>query len=251
MAAREIIRLAVTESTNSVALGLGRKGARAGTVVVAETQTAGRGRLNRFWLSPPGTGLYFSLITRPRLLPENLPKITLAAGLAICKTMEAEYNLAPQLKWPNDLLLHGRKFGGILTETGPLQGLPLVVIGVGLNLFAPPGGFPPQLIEHATSLSEYVTCPPVADTLLTACIESLEKSIRRLEKGDFQVVLAEWRQRDGCWGKELSWITPQGRQVTGVSLGPDADGCLRIQDAAGIIHEVISGDIHLAGKIQQ
>ena len=121
MSERGIIRLKVTESTNSVALVMGREGAATGTVVVAESQTGGRGRLNRQWISPPDTGLYFSLILRPELAPENLARVTLAAGLAVCKAVETECGVLPAIKWPNDLLLDGKKFGGILTETGPIQ----------------------------------------------------------------------------------------------------------------------------------
>jgi len=253
MAKRQIIRLAITGSTNTEALALGRKGAGAGTVVVADTQTAGRGRLHRSWLSPPGMGLYFSIIMKPRLAPENLPKITLAAGVAICETVETTYALAPQLKWPNDLLLAGAKFGGILTETGPLpdaaaEQLPLVVVGVGLNLFPPPGGLPPGLKGRSTSLSLHTERAIDGEILLEASVAALEQYLLRLEQGDFPEILAEWRQRDGSRGRMLSWITPLGRKVTGISLGPDADGVLRIRDDAGAVHEVISGDISLAGK---
>jgi BirA family biotin operon repressor/biotin-[acetyl-CoA-carboxylase] ligase len=254
MSRRDIIRLAVAESTNSEALALGEKGARSGTVVVAEMQTGGRGRLNRPWLSQQGMGLYFSIIMKPKLAAGDLPKITLAAGLAICKTVEAEYSLLPRLKWPNDLLLEGCKFGGILTETGSLQHLadgqlPLVVIGVGLNLFVPPGGFPPELETRATALSLHVDRIIAAETLLEACAAGLEEELRRLEKGAFPSILQEWCQRDASRGKMLTWVTPQGKKVTGFSLGPDAEGFLRIRDSAGNVHEVISGDINLVGKI--
>ncbi len=253
VAAREIIRLGVTESTNSEALTLGGRGAAAGTVVVAREQTGGRGRLSRSWLSPPGMGLYFSIILKPALGPDDLPKITLAAGLAICKTVEAEYSLYPQLKWPNDLLLDGCKFGGILTETGPLENMdagqpPLVVVGVGLNFFPPPGGFPPDLQGRATSLSLHTDRAVDPKMLLKSCAAALEQGLQRLENGDFPAILAEWKQRDGVLGRVLSWITPEGRRVTGISLGPDADGFLRIRDDAGVVHEVISGDIKLEGK---
>ena len=254
MGTREIIRLEVTESTNSVALGLAKQGAEAGTVVVADAQTGGRGRLNRSWLSPPDMGLYFSIIARPALTPENLPKVTIGAGLAICKALEAEFAVSPGIKWPNDLLLKGLKFGGILTETGSLQNIspeqhPLVVVGVGLNLFPPEGGFPPELKERATSLSFHVNSKISAAILLDACIIEIEEVVQRLEQGDFPAILKEWKERDASRGKELSWVTPQGAVITGVSLGPDAEGVLRIRDKAGTIHAVLSGDINLAGKI--
>jgi len=256
VAERKIIRLKVAGSTNSVALAEGEKGALPGTVVVADSQTVGRGRLNRNWISPPGMGLYFSVLLRPDLAAEDLPKITLAAGLAICKAIESEYGIVPKIKWPNDLLLAGRKFGGILTETGALQKMPnkqkpLVIVGVGLNLHLPDGGFPPDLKKRATSLSLHTDREISVDRLLEACIRAIEEVVLRLEKGDFPKILQDWKQRDASQGKVLAWVTPQGKKVTGVSLGPDADGMLHIKDQAGTIHEVLSGDVNLVGKIQE
>ena len=254
MATRKIIRLNVTESTNSVALDAGRKGAVTGTVVVADTQTGGRGRLNRTWLSLPGIGLYCSIILRPRLAPEHLPKVTLAAGLALSKVVEAEYSLSPQIKWPNDLLLDGRKFGGILTEAESIGGSDpsdstLVIVGVGLNLSKPEGGFPSDIKERATALSLHTSREISSEILLETCVAVVEKELQRLEKGMFPEILEEWMQRDACKDKVLTWVTPQGKEVTGVSLGPDPDGILRIKDQAGNIHEVLSGDVKLVGKI--
>ncbi len=256
MVAREIIRLDVTESTNSIALELGKKGAASGTVVVANAQTGGRGRLDRPWLSLPGMGLYFSIILRPRLAPEHLPKVTLAAGLAICKAVEAEYLFSPKIKWPNDLLLDGRKFGGILTETESITGSDschssVVVVGVGLNLFPPEGGFPPDIEERATSISLHGDRGISPETLLETCVAAVEKELQRLEKGDFSAILQEWLQRDATQDKVLTWVTPKGKAVTGVSLGPDTDGVLRIRDQEGAIHTVLSGDINLVGKIPE
>jgi len=256
MAERNIIRLTVTESTNSVALEVGHQGAAPGTVVVAEAQTGGRGRLNRSWLSLPGMGLYFSIILKPRLAPEHLPKVTLASGLALCKAVEAEYSLFPKIKWPNDLLLDDRKFGGILTETESVTGSysstsTMVVVGAGLNLFPPEGGFPPDIEKIATAVSAHTEREIVSEILLETCIVAVEEELLRLEKGDFSIILSEWLQRDAIADKELTWVTPKGEPVTGVSLGPDADGLLRIRDRAGDIHTVISGDVNLVGKISE
>jgi len=254
MSERKIIRLKVAESTNSVALEMGQKGAASGLVVVADSQTAGRGRLNRYWLSPAGTGLYFSLILRPELTPDNLPRVTLASGLAVCKAVEAECAVLPAIKWPNDLLLDGKKFGGILTETGPMQNgsdlhIPLVVVGVGLNLQTPENGFPADIAQRATSLAEHAIETISAESLMQASVVAIEREVQRLVCGDFGTVLQEWSRRDAVYGKNLTWVTPRGRKVTGVALGPDEDGMLRIRDSEGVIHTVISGDINLVGKI--
>jgi len=254
MSEREIIRLKVVESTNSVALEMGQKGVSSGTVVSAISQTAGRGRLNRNWISPAETGLYFSLILRPELPPENLPRVTLAAGLAVCKAVEAECAVLPAIKWPNDLLLDGKKFGGILTETGPMQNVSgsqvsLVVVGVGLNLQTPENGFPADIAQRTTSLAEHAIETVSAESLMQASVVSIEREVMRLVRGDFGAVLQEWSRRDAVYGKNLTWVTQQGRMVTGVALGPDKDGMLRIRDSEGSVHTVISGDISLVGKM--
>jgi BirA family transcriptional regulator, biotin operon repressor / biotin---[acetyl-CoA-carboxylase] ligase len=252
MQKRKIVRLKVTESTNSFTLDLANKGADTGTVVMADSQTGGRGRLNRSWLSPPGMGLYFSLLLKPDLAAENLPKITLAAGLAISKAVAAESAVSLKIKWPNDLILDNKKTGGILTETSAVQNLTgsrktYVVIGVGLNIYEPEGGFPASLKDRATSLSLHCDREIVTEKLLERCIFEIEKVVRRMEEGDFPAILEEWKQLDALKDQELSWVTPQGRQVTGRSLGPDADGILHIREKTGIIHEVISGDVELVG----
>lgn len=236
-----------------MALQAGENGAAGGTVVVAESQTSGRGRLNRSWLSLPGMGLYFSLLLRPNLTAGDLPKITLAAGLAVCTVIEDEYNLAPQIKWPNDLLLSGRKFAGILAESGQVQAAttgqkPYVVVGAGVNIYPPAGGFSGELEHRATSLSQHTENEIIADRLLEVCVGAIEKVVLELERDKFALILEQWKLRDTTLGRDLAWLTPQGTVVTGVSLGPDPDGMLRIMDHAGKVHQVISGDINLINK---
>jgi BirA family transcriptional regulator, biotin operon repressor / biotin---[acetyl-CoA-carboxylase] ligase len=241
--------LASTGSTNSDALALGRQGGAAGTLVVAETQNGGRGRLGRHWLSPPGAGLYFSLILRPRLAPADFPKITLAAGLAVCQAVEAETGLAPAIKWPNDLLLAGRKFCGILTEGEPLAAAgPLAVLGIGLNVSTTPAAFPDELRASATSLLAHSGKLYARGALLAAILTRLTATLSRLEEGDFPQILAEWRRRDALAGHRLTWLTPTGSVVTGIALGPDGEGTLHLRDDAGRMHEVLSGDLRLAGR---
>ncbi|MCW5198275.1 biotin--[acetyl-CoA-carboxylase] ligase, partial [Desulfobulbus sp. F3] len=128
----------VLGSTSDVAAELARQGAEQGTVVHADYQTGGRGRNGRHFCSPSG-GLYFSVILRPALEQTDLPLLTLAAGVGLCRGLMAAVSVHPQLKWPNDLYCADRKLGGILTESGPLRaGLPeFVVIGVGINVAAP------------------------------------------------------------------------------------------------------------------
>lgn len=237
-------------STNDVALRLGREGEIAGTLVVAERQTGGRGRLGRDWLSPAGLGLYFSMVLRPRLDPADLSKVTLVTALAVCKAVEMVTGLNPGIKWPNDLLLAGKKICGILTETGPLsvREPPLVVVGIGLNVMTPLELFPSELRERATSLAVVGNRSFLRGELLAAIVREVEVEIVRLERGEFAAVLAEWRSRDATLGKRLAWMTPTGKVVEGVSLGPDETGVLHIRDDSGLEHEVLSGDLTLCRK---
>ena len=234
-------------STNEVALRLGRQGAEAGALVVADSQSCGRGRLGRAWVSPPEQGLYFSIILRPHLEPADLPKITLVAALAVCKAVEEVVGLNPGIKWPNDLLLDGKKFCGILTETGALFSgeSPLVVLGIGLNVSTPRELFPEELRERATSLFVAGGKLPTRGELLAAIIQAVDVELARLEQGEFSAVLADWRDRDATFGKKLSWLTPDGKVVEGISLGPDEAGVLHIRDDNGREYEVLSGDVNL------
>ncbi|OGR00261.1 MAG: biotin--[acetyl-CoA-carboxylase] ligase [Deltaproteobacteria bacterium RIFOXYD12_FULL_55_16] len=238
-----------TGSTNDLALDLSNTGAADGTLVVADGQSAGRGRLaGRTWLSPPGTGLYFSLILRPRLAPADFPKLTLAAGLALCKGLESHLHCQPGLKWPNDLFLHGKKCGGILIETQGLTGAgqTAVVIGLGLNVNTPAEKFGVELRPKATSLLAETGAAHKRGPLLAAILCELDQMVTRLEQADFSGILAEWRQRDIHAGRQVSWINSQGRIITGISLGPDEEGFLQLRDGQGQKHAVISGDISLA-----
>ena len=246
MQERLVKRLACTDSTNSVAWALAREGAPAGTVVVAEAQTQGRGRLARAWVSPPAAGLYFSMILRPTLAVKDLAKIPLAAAVAVCQAVEAHCALQPAIKWPNDLLWGGRKFGGILTETGPIRtGANLVVLGIGLNVTTPPTAFPAALQDRATSLLLATGQAFGKEALLSAVLARLDLVMARLAGADFAALLNEWRRRDALQGATLSWLTPGGEVVSGVALGLDDEGGYRIRDRAGVIHEVLSGDLAL------
>ena len=236
--------LSETESTNTVAHTLAAEGAASGTVIIAESQRAGRGRLNRRWLSPSGRGLYFSVLYRPHIAAEDLPKITLAAAVAACKAIMTTTDLQPQLKWPNDILVDGRKCGGILTELhNPNDKTPIVIIGIGLNVTTMLAELPPELRHKATSLRISSGKHYLRGILLQEILVDLDREIGRLEKGQAEEVLSAWRKLDGLIGRKLAWRTAKNETVTGKALGLAKDGCYLIEDDAGATHEVISGDI--------
>jgi len=155
------------------------------------------------------------------------------------------------LKWPNDLFLHGKKCGGILTETQAVAGAgqTAVVIGIGLNVNTPAEAFSGELRAKATSLFAETGTVHDRGALLAAILAELDIVVARLEQGDFPGILAAWRQRDIHAGLQVSWVNTQGRTITGISLGPDEEGFLHIQDAQGQTHSVISGDISLAQEV--
>jgi len=227
----------VLASTSSHALALAQQGAAAGTVVLADSQTGGRGRGSRLFCSPLG-GLYFSLILRPELEPTDLPLLTLAAGVGLCRGLVAAVAVQPLLKWPNDLYLAGRKLGGILTESGPLRaGLPeFVVIGVGINVAAPAEDFPPELRGKIISLAEVgAVVAPAA--LLPSLVDALRAAAAQL-KEDKAAVLAEWRQRDYLLGRQLEYnLLP----ATGAGLAEDGRYLVA---SSGRNYWVTAGDIH-------
>lgn len=237
-----------TPSTNDVAMQIGKEGAAAGTIVLAESQSKGRGRLGRKWQSPSGTGLYFSLILRPQIAPEDLAKITLAAGVSVCQAIEAETKLNPQIKWPNDILIQGRKVGGILTETGSFRAgeIPLVVLGIGLNVSTPTDAFPEELRDKCASLSAYAIRPINRGPLLNEIVARVDDNLALLCAGNFAHILAQLRKRDATMGKKLTWLTTNNQIITGASMGIDDHGLLHIQDDQGKVHEVLSGDVSLS-----
>ena len=248
--ALQINRFEALPSTNTLALDLARADAPAWTTVVADRQTAGRGRLRRVWHSPPGCGLYCSVILRPSLLLEHLPRLTLAGGVAICRALEAMGVPAPRIKWPNDILLAGRKVGGILTETAPLTGAgstpPPVVIGIGLNLSTPLAAFPPAFRNRATSIAAATGLALDPESLLEKILAHLQAEVALLEDAGFDAILEEWRRRDGMRGQVLTWLNTIGEKVEGIGLGVDAAGLYHIRDRHGTVHEVLSGDLDLA-----
>ncbi|HIJ79005.1 MAG: biotin--[acetyl-CoA-carboxylase] ligase [Desulfobulbaceae bacterium] len=243
--------LAVTESTNTVAMELCRKGATGGTIVLTETQTMGRGRLSgRKWLSPKGCGLYLSIILYPNLSPADYPKITLATGVAVCKALTAETSAPVKLKWPNDLLINDKKCGGILTETGPFSatGPTPVIIGIGINVGTGAEDFSGELAATATSLLLATGKRYDRGVLLRSIITEIDIVITCLEQEGFRNVLQDWQRLDAYRDRTVTWVNSRGEMVSGISMGPDEDGLLHIRDQKSEIHAIISGDINLARR---
>ncbi len=246
---RQIPHYTSLDSTNRKAFELAADGAGHGEVVVAETQSAGRGRLGKSWQSPAGKGLYFSLIVRPDLSRDDYPKITMTAGLAIAEYLEKKCQKDVFLKWPNDIYMSGKKCCGILAEAS-LQAQSaacrFAIIGVGLNVLTEFADFPKEIEDNATSLFIETGRKLDMDKLLESICSEVLITIEKLSRDGFADILYQWKARDILRDKWLTWVTNSGEVVAGRSEGPDENGQLLVRDSNGRLHEVISGDISLA-----
>ena len=213
------------DSTNRLLLDLAGQGYPEGTVARAETQTQGRGRQGRSWVTPPGKALAFSILLRPRLAPRDLPWITLMAAGAVARALEGPRS-KPGIKWPNDILLGGKKVCGILTEMGPSRDNgPSVVLGIGLNVNQAVRDFPPALRKTATSLRMATKKTWDREKLLSSLLDHLEEEYGHLSKGRIQRLIKEWGRRNVTLGREVK-VSHARKTLQGTALGLDRSGAL-------------------------
>ena len=233
------------DSTNLRAREMAAKGAPEGTLVVAEQQTHGRGRRQRLWFSPPRQGIYASLILRPLIPPTEAPRMTLLAAVAVAETLLALTPLEATIKWPNDILVRGRKIGGILTEisTG-MDAIDYVVIGLGLNVNIPAGDFPGEIHAHATSILAETGAPFSRLLLLRRYLETLEYYYETFHTQGFGPVLQRWRALTDMLGRRVR-VDMIGRQHVGEVTDFDQDGSLILRDKDGRSIRIFSGDVTL------
>lgn len=241
---------ASTVSTNRDAAALADAGSREGTVVVAETQTGGRGRMARNWFSPPGLNLYFSVVLRPDIAPDRVTSVPLLAGCAVAQVLEQTSGLQVGVKWPNDILLDGLKLCGILCE---MQAEPdhvhHVVVGIGLNVNLPGDALPSELRGLATSLAMATGRTFSRPALLAAVLNRLETAYMTWCVDGLGPFLPELAKRDVLLGQEVA-VEQAGRVMTGRGGGIRADGALTIVAADGSSQTVFSGDAHVLRRGQ-
>jgi BirA family biotin operon repressor/biotin-[acetyl-CoA-carboxylase] ligase len=234
-----------TGSTNDVAARLADEGAPEGTLVIAARQTAGRGRLGRQWFSPPGAGLYASVVCRSARLA---PFVTLAGGVAVAEGVTAATGLPVEIKWPNDVVVPGgaggprfRKLSGILAEgSSSAQGLHYVVLGFGVNL--KPAAYPPELRERATSIESELGRPVDAGLVLAETLAALADAFAEIEDGRAQDVLARWRAKAPALEGSAVEFESAGARTPGVAAGLAEDGALLVRTAGGVVR-VLSGEV--------
>lgn len=229
-------RLAEVDSTNRYALDAARAGEPAGLVVVADHQTAGRGRLGRTWEAPAGASLLVSVLLRPAMRPDAVHLLTMAAGLAMADAVEEAAGFAPTLKWPNDLLVGTRKLAGMLTEAEVLDGeVRAVVVGIGVNVQW--DEFPPEIAETATACNLVAGHDVSRDALLEAF---LARYAERLD--DLDAVPEAYRTRLGTLGRRVR-IELADDEFEGVATGVLGDGSLVVLADDGVRRVVTAGDV--------
>jgi BirA family biotin operon repressor/biotin-[acetyl-CoA-carboxylase] ligase len=232
----KVLRFESLPSTNTELARLASEGAAEGLAIVADEQTAGRGRLQRAWSSPKGAGLYFSILLRPQLPVDQWPLITFAAALAVGDALQEAAGVQTDIKWPNDLLSGERKICGILAEAIETPGGRAVIVGIGINLT--PGAFP-----EATSVSEATGARPDREAILAALLAAIVRWYALL--GEREKLLAAWTSRSSYATGKVVQVNNGDESWQGTTCGVEPDGALRLRTASGEINLIRAGDVSL------
>ena len=235
------------DSTNTRAKELAKQGAPSGTVLIADCQTGGRGRMGRSFHSPAGTGIYMSVILRPDCRPDRLMHLTCAVAVAVCDAVEAAVGLRPGIKWTNDLVHGKRKLGGILTELGlsPAGTVDYAIVGIGLNCFQQAQDFPEGIRGIASSLSMVTRTPADRGRIAAAMITALQSMDAHLLTHQ-EAFLSQYRRDCITLGQEISLV--QGEEVShGTALDIDETGALIVNFSSGEVRTVNSGEVSVRG----
>ena len=242
---RDIRVFEQTDSTNDVAEKLARDGVKEGVVVFAESQSKGRGRLGRQWLSPARKGLWFSVLLRPNLRPQAVTQVTIATATALARAIQAQTGLAPEIKWPNDILIRGKKVAGVLTElSAELDHVKYVVLGVGVDVNLNATDLPAELRKTATSLKIETGQPIRRAALAVAILQELDRDYRQVCQNQFSKVSDEWEEKCTTLGRRVS-IRMGSRVIAGRAESLDEDGALLLRTEHGHLERIVGGDVTL------
>lgn len=244
-AVREIIYIESLDSTNRLAMELGDKGALHGTVVIAGSQTKGRGRLGRRWESPAGVNIYMSVILRPDLEPKDATLLTVLSSVASARAIRGETGLNAEIKWPNDLMCRDKKLGGILTELRLISGKILfAVTGIGINVNAAGDDFPPELSATATSVMIETAAKQDINKIIPSVLNKLDDCYNNLLQKGTRPLLDEWRSLSSTLGRHVRVTTGSGI-YTGIAQDIDDKGMLILRLSSGELRKVSEGDLNI------
>ena len=239
----KLLRFESLPSTNTELARLASEGAAEGLAIVADEQTAGRGRLQRDWSSPKGAGLYFSILLRPTFIQDRWPLITFMAALAVGDALNEASDIQTDIKWPNDLLSGERKICGILAEAIETPSGRAVIVGIGINLSQ--AAFPAELTNVATSVAEASGRAAEREAILAALLRSLSRWYSLLSEPDGrEKIVAAWTSRSSYATGKLVQVSNGDEAWRGTTCGVEPDGALRLKTASGELKVVRAGDVY-------
>jgi BirA family biotin operon repressor/biotin-[acetyl-CoA-carboxylase] ligase len=239
---REIISYAQTSSTNDIALDLAVSGTQEGALVVAETQTSGRGRRKRRWLSPMGTSILASLVLRPSIMAHEAHSITLISAAAVAQAIRSVTQLPALIKWPNDVIINDRKVSGVLTEMRTeKEWVSFLVVGIGVTVNIPRSRLPAEIIDSATSLSTELGHDVSRIALLQEILRQLEHRYMKVKERKIDALMDEWKELSATVGRRVR-VGLSRRIVRGRAMDIDETGALLIRVDTGQIQRITADD---------
>lgn len=241
---REIIFFKTIGSTNTAALELAEKGAPHGTVVIADRQAKGKGRLGRTWVSPPGSNIYMSVILRPEIEPKDATLLTIMTAVSCAKGVMKSTGLKAEIKWPNDLMISNKKLGGILTEMkSDPDGIVFAVIGIGINVNSKTTkDFPPDIQGIATSIREELGKIQSRTFIIAEILKETEHWYKVLLTEGRKPLFDEWKRLSSTLGRKVK-VTAGDNVFTGVAEDIDKGGMLILRLPSGMLKKISSGDL--------
>ncbi len=245
---RQVKYLESVDSTNSFAKRLSENGFEDGSVVIADVQTAGRGRLGRSWISPKSRGIWMTIMLKPQINPMDASKVTLLAAYALCKSIKAETGLEASIKWPNDIIAGRKKLCGILTEMGAeLDIINYLIVGVGINANLIEDDFPEELIETATSIRLETGMEVTRKRLAASFLNEFEKCYEAFSSsGSIEHIIDAYKDMLHMLGKKVRAIY-KNEELIGEAIDVSSEGQLLIRLEDGSIREIVSGEVSVRG----
>jgi BirA family biotin operon repressor/biotin-[acetyl-CoA-carboxylase] ligase len=247
---RMIHHFHTVDSTNSMAYQLALGGAQEGEVVIAESQKKGKGRLGRYWFSPPSLNLYLSVILRPKIPPQQASLITLMAAVATADAIQKLSCLVPLIKWPNDILVKGRKVAGLLNEIhSEMDLIHFVILGIGVNLNMDRKMFPIGIRTKATSMKSEMGEKVSRKAFFSCLLEELERWYAIFLEEGGPPVLKAWRDRAQIKGRDVQ-VSSFGETLVGTAVDVDSDGALILETKDGKRKRVVAGDVEYSKRVE-